>query len=95
VNASIIELAERAELSPPTVTRFCRRLGCESFSYFKVQLARTAHIGVRYLKPESKSTDPADVAQDIISCMLWSELAVMRSPRRKSRFWSSSAIIDE
>ncbi|EJC85549.1 transcriptional regulator [Rhizobium leguminosarum bv. trifolii WSM2297] len=67
VNASIIELAERAEVSPPTVTRFCRRLGCESFSDFKVQLARTAHIGVRYLKPESKSTDPADVAQDIIT----------------------------
>ncbi|MBY5360344.1 MurR/RpiR family transcriptional regulator [Rhizobium leguminosarum] len=67
VNASIIELAERAKVSPPTVTRFCRRLGCESFSDFKVQLARTAHIGVRYLKPESKSTDPADVAQDIIT----------------------------
>ncbi|MGO7259153.1 MurR/RpiR family transcriptional regulator, partial [Rhizobium brockwellii] len=41
VNASIIELAERAKVSPPTVTRFCRRLGCESFSDFKVQLART------------------------------------------------------
>ncbi|AJD45740.1 RpiR family transcriptional regulator protein (plasmid) [Rhizobium gallicum bv. gallicum R602sp] len=67
VNASIIELAEKAEVSPPTVTRFCRRLGCESFSDFKVQLARTAHIGVRYLKPESKSSDPADVAQDIIT----------------------------
>lgn len=67
VNASIIELAERAEVSPPTVTRFCRRLGCDSFSDFKVQLARTAHIGVRYLKPESKSSDPADVAQDIIA----------------------------
>ncbi|ANL30949.1 RpiR family transcriptional regulator protein (plasmid) [Rhizobium phaseoli] len=67
VNASIIELAERAEVSPPTVTRFCRRLGCESFSDFKVQLARTAHIGVRYLKPESKSTEPSDVAQDIIT----------------------------
>ncbi len=67
MNASIIELAEKAEVSPPTVTRFCRRLGCESFSDFKVQLARTAHIGVRYLKPESKSSDPADVAQDIIT----------------------------
>ena len=67
VNASIIELAERAEVSPPTVTRFCRRLGCDSFSDFKVQLARTAHVGVRYLKPESKSSDPADVAQDIVT----------------------------
>ncbi|OWV99886.1 MurR/RpiR family transcriptional regulator [Rhizobium sp. R693] len=67
VNASIIELAEKADVSPPTVTRFCRRLGCESFSDFKVQLARTAYVGMRYLKPEPKSTNPGDVAQDIIT----------------------------
>lgn len=67
VNASIIELAEKADVSPPTVTRFCRRLGCESFADFKVQLARTAYVGMRYLKPEPKSRNPADVAQDIVT----------------------------
>lgn len=67
VNASIIELAGKADVSPPTVTRFCRRLGCESFSDFKVQLARTAYVGMRYLKPEPKSQEPADVAQDIVT----------------------------
>jgi DNA-binding MurR/RpiR family transcriptional regulator len=67
VNASIIELAERAEVSPPTVTRFCRRLGCQSFSDFKVRLAKTAFVGVRYLNPEAKSTEPADVAEDVIT----------------------------
>ncbi|KQV33618.1 MULTISPECIES: MurR/RpiR family transcriptional regulator [unclassified Rhizobium] len=67
VNASIIELAEKADVSPPTVTRFCRRLGCESFSDFKVQLARTSYVGMRYLQPEPKSSNPSDVAQDIIT----------------------------
>lgn len=67
VNASIIELAERADVSPPTVTRFCRRLGCQSFADFKVKLARTAYVGVRYLNPEAKSTEPADVASDVIT----------------------------
>jgi len=67
VNASIIELAERAEVSPPTVTRFCRRLGCQSFADFKVNLARTAYVGVRYLNPEAESTEPADVATDVIT----------------------------
>ncbi|MGH6808271.1 MAG: MurR/RpiR family transcriptional regulator [Ensifer adhaerens] len=67
VNASIIELAGKADVSPPTVTRFCRRLGCDSFSDFKVQLARTAYIGMRYLKPEPKSRETGDVAQDIIT----------------------------
>lgn len=67
VNASIIELAERADVSPPTVTRFCRRLGCQSFADFKVKLARTAYVGVRYLNPEAESTEPADVAADVIT----------------------------
>lgn len=67
VGASIIELAERAAVSPPTVTRFCRRLGCQSFSDFKVNLAKTSFVGVRYLNPEAKSTEPADVAEDVIT----------------------------
>ena len=41
-NASITEIAARAGVSPPTVTRFCRRLGCASFSDFKLQLAKSA-----------------------------------------------------
>ena len=67
VGASIIDLAERADVSPPTVTRFCRRLGCQSFSDFRVRLAKTAFVGVRYLNPEAKSTEPADVAEDVIT----------------------------
>lgn len=67
VGASIIDLAERAEVSPPTVTRFCRRLGCQSFADFRVRLAKTAYVGVRYLNPEAKSTEPADVAEDVVT----------------------------
>ncbi|MFD1697171.1 MurR/RpiR family transcriptional regulator [Roseibium aestuarii] len=67
VNASIVELAERAEVSPPTVTRFCRRLECQNFADFKVRLAKTAFVGARYLNPAAKSTEPADVAEDIVT----------------------------
>ena len=67
VNASIIELARRVEVSPPTVTRFCRRLGCQSFSDFKVRLAKTSFIGARYLNPEARAASPAEVAEDIVS----------------------------
>jgi DNA-binding MurR/RpiR family transcriptional regulator len=66
-NASITEIAERAGVSPPTVTRFCRRLGCASFSDFKVQLARSAYVGLRYLKPESVTSTAAEVAEDIVT----------------------------
>lgn len=67
VNSSIVDVAERAGVSPPTVTRFCRRLGCQGYSDFKVQLAKMAYVGVRYLKPEAPTATAAEVAQDIVS----------------------------
>lgn len=67
VNASIIELAEKVGVSPPTVTRFCRRLGCQSYSDFKVQLAKMTYVGLRYLKPEVPTATPAEVAEDIVT----------------------------
>ena len=66
-NASITEIAARAGVSPPTVTRFCRRLGCASFSDFKLQLAKSAYVGRRYLRPESVTSPPAEVAEDIVT----------------------------
>ena len=68
LNASIVELAERAEVSPPTVTRFCRRLGFQGYSDFKLQLARSAYVGLRYLRPDTaESATPASVAEDIVA----------------------------
>mgnify|MGYP003451148662 CR=1 FL=1 len=67
INASITEIADRAGVSAPTVTRFCRRLGCASFSDFKVQLAKSTYVGLRYLKPESMTSTAAEVAEDIVT----------------------------
>jgi DNA-binding MurR/RpiR family transcriptional regulator len=67
VNSSIIELAEKVGVSPPTVTRFCRRMGCQGYSDFKVQLAKMTYVGLRYLKPESPTDRPEEVAGDIVS----------------------------
>ncbi|THF48051.1 MurR/RpiR family transcriptional regulator [Allorhizobium terrae] len=67
VRASIVELADKARVSAPTVTRFCRRLGCQNFADFKMHLAKTAYVGVRYLNPEAKSTEASDVAEDVIT----------------------------
>jgi DNA-binding MurR/RpiR family transcriptional regulator len=67
MNSSITDLAERANVSPPTVTRFCRHLGCQSYSDFKVQLAKMTYVGLRYLVPETQTTTPEEVAEDIIA----------------------------
>jgi glucokinase len=39
LNDPIIEIARAAEVSQPTVVRFCRTLGCEGLSDFKLRLA--------------------------------------------------------
>lgn len=67
VNSSIIELAARAEVSPPTVTRFCRRLGCASYSEFKVKLAQTTYVGSRYLQPDSPTMSTGEIAENIVN----------------------------
>jgi RpiR family carbohydrate utilization transcriptional regulator len=43
------ELAGRAGVSEPTVTRFARRMGCSGFKDFKIRLARDLAVGRMYL----------------------------------------------
>lgn len=40
VRMRIVDLAEQAEVSEPTVVRFCRAVGCEGFQDFKLALAQ-------------------------------------------------------
>jgi DNA-binding MurR/RpiR family transcriptional regulator len=48
-HAAIAELAEKAGVSEPTVTRFCRSLGCDGIRDFKFHLAQALAIGGTYL----------------------------------------------
>lgn len=58
---TIADLAERAGVSQPTVTRFCRSLGCVSFSEFKISLASTLTVAAAYLRSDRVFDD--DVGQ--------------------------------
>ena len=49
VDATNAELARRAEVSEPTVTRFCRAIGCEGVRDFKLKLAQSLVVGGLYL----------------------------------------------
>lgn len=40
IRMRIVDLAEQAEVSEPTVVRFCRAVGCEGFQDFKLALAQ-------------------------------------------------------
>jgi DNA-binding MurR/RpiR family transcriptional regulator len=64
---SIVDLAAHADVSPPTVTRFCRRLGCDSYADFKVRLAQSRFVGQRYFAPTSGPTSVPEIAQSVVN----------------------------
>ncbi len=51
VRASNADIAQRAGVSAPTVTRFCRAIGCEGVRDFKLQLAQSLAVGEAFLTP--------------------------------------------
>lgn len=55
--ASISEIAGRIGVSEPTVTRFCRGLGCEGVRDFKFSLAQAMAVGGQYLTAQPAARD--------------------------------------
>lgn len=45
LNATVAETAEIAEVSQPTVIRFCAAIGCQGFQDFKLRLAQSLALG--------------------------------------------------
>jgi len=62
VDASNAEIAIRAGVSQPTVTLFCRAIGCEGVRDFKLQLARSLVVGQIYLAADKSSAPALDAA---------------------------------
>jgi len=54
---TISDIARRAGVSEPTVTRFCRNLGCEGVRDFKFHLAQAIAFGGAYLQAEPLARD--------------------------------------
>lgn len=59
VQDNIASLAERAGVSEPSVTRFCRAIGCQGVRDFKLKLAQSLVVGESYLNPDI-SPKPTD-----------------------------------
>ena len=58
----VTELAERAHVSKPTVVRFCRSVGYDGLSDFKLKLAGTVSEGVPFIH---RSVDADDKTSDV------------------------------
>ncbi len=59
IHSTLADLANLAEVSEPTVLRFCRTIGCEGFQDFKVRLAQSLVTSFSYSGLE---IDPDDAA---------------------------------
>lgn len=61
VRASNSEIARRAGVSQPTVTRFCRAIGCEGVRDFKLRLAQSLAVGEAFLADGPPEAPPGDL----------------------------------
>jgi len=69
VDASNAEIARRADVSEPTVTRFCRAIGCDGVRDFKLKLAQSVVVGRLYLPGQINSRPAAEAPSP-----LWTEV---------------------
>jgi RpiR family carbohydrate utilization transcriptional regulator len=61
-NLPVTELADRAHVSKPTVVRFCRSMGYDGLSDFKLKLAGSVSEGVPFIH---RSVDVDDKTSDV------------------------------
>ena len=62
-NLPVSELSDRAHVSKPTVVRFCRSMGYDGLSDFKLKLAGTVSEGVPFIH---RSVDTDDKTSDVL-----------------------------
>ena len=70
----VVELAERAHVSKPTVVRFCRSIGYDGLTDFKLKLAGSVNEGVPFVH---RSVDDDDKAGDIVVKVIDNAVAAM------------------
>ena len=64
----IVDLAQEAQVSEPTVVRFCRAIGCSSFQEFKLGLAQQLAVSPDIHRNEVQSGDnPIEYATKIFN----------------------------
>ncbi len=68
------ELAERSQVSKPTVVRFCRSVGYDGLADFKLKLAGSVNEGVPYVH---RAVDDDDKAGDIVVKVIDNAVAAM------------------
>lgn len=73
LNSTVLETAEIAAVSQPTVIRFCSAIGCDGFQNFKIRLAQSLALGTPATQSAISDEDsPAEIAVKIFDYTLTS-----------------------
>lgn len=87
-NLPVSELAARAHVSKPTVVRFCRSMGYDGLSDFKLKLAGTVSEGVPFIH---RSVDVDDKTSDVVVKVIDNTVAAFLKYRNDA----STAAVDK
>lgn len=79
IHASIAALAKQANISEPTVNRFCRRLDTKGYPDFKLHLAQSLANGTPYV---NRHVDENDSAEEYTSKIFESTMANLELARK-------------
>jgi DNA-binding MurR/RpiR family transcriptional regulator len=79
IHATIFDIAARAGVSQPSVTRFCRAIGCDSLKQFKVLLAQNMVIGVPYQGTTVSQADDTHTLIDKVCDSITGAMADVRT----------------
>ncbi len=76
--SSIASLAKKAEVSEPSVNRFCKRFDTAGFPDFKIKLAKSLVAGVRFVNRNVDANDSVDSYTPKIFDSTINDLALVR-----------------
>lgn len=74
LNYTVMELAEKADVSDATVVRFCRSVGYKGFQDLKINLAQDAIVPYKHL---NNSLEEEDTPEQIVSKVVRSEIETL------------------
>ncbi|HEY3596636.1 MAG TPA: MurR/RpiR family transcriptional regulator [Paraburkholderia sp.] len=82
--ASIGEIAQRADVSIATVTRFAKAVGCRDVRELKLRLAQAAAVGQRFLQDGAPAEAPLPVAtrvfDEVQTALTHNHLLLLQAP---------------
>jgi len=78
IHATIFDIAAKAGVSQPSVTRFCRAIGCDSLKQFKVKLAQDMAVGVPYQGTTVSASDDTHTLIDKVCDSIGGALSDVR-----------------